>query len=237
MMRLVKNMLELCLAIFLVGCSSFQPELELGVYYKRDMHASITGLGDFKGVTTAPVSDHYEVVLEPKGDIEYIIIRSCDREDTYEHDQKKFLNIWKIGDNQFKYDYKPNFIEKNRICPLRIDSFDRGNKQHSWLFLDFEHPEYNLDYYAWCNGRIDSYHGVGACQMRAGLVAALQFEEEIQFAPVMDECPMPEKMIDKPYGYELVVALRECLYHFRDSLNNIGRITFIGYEGIKVEGK
>lgn len=221
----------------LVSCSSFQPELELGVYYKRDMNASITGLGDFKGVTTAPYANEYQVVLEPKGSVEYIIIRSCAREDSYEHDQKKFLNIFPIGENKFSYTYRPNFIERNRVCPLRIDSFDRSNRQHSWLFLDFEHPDYGLNYHVWCNGHRQGANGISACQVRSGLVQVLDFSEPVIFAPPQEHCSAPVKMDDNTNSYEIEVALRECLYTFKNQAEQYGRITFIGYEGIKIEGE
>ena len=221
----------------LFGCAEYKP-LTPGVYYKRDMAFSVTGIpgGEFQGVTVLPQRSEYEFTIEPKSDSpDLLIMRSCHREDSFEKSQKSFLFI-PIGDNKYKYTYKPVIgVETGRVCPLRGDAYheEKNNSQHSWLFCDFEAPQdgYTILAELTCNSVRDMTYGVAACQARVGLVQTIQFSEEIRWAK--PQPPACSPWIDKGGNrWELSVNSGECLYHAYNKNKDLFRITTIGFHGI-----
>lgn len=217
----------LCVGILLSGCSSVQQQLEPNVFYKRDTVIGVNGQ-EYEGVVVIPNAASYELTIKPKGDIDLMLIRSCHREASFE----KLSPGW-FGKNQFKYTYIPqNALETNRVCPLRIDIYESKKGRHSWAFLDFEHPQYQVQAMLSCNGKDQNIRGVGVCQAGEGLVQRLRFMEPIRFAPPMPEtCAKPKKVGD---AYEFEISKGECLYHFDTQDRRLGRVTFIGYEGVLV---
>ena len=219
-----------------ISCATSYKPLDPGTFYKRDMRYEVKGLGEFEGVAVLPEQKSYTFLIEPKDDDpDMLIVRSCHRDHDYEAEKKSFFFIPLPG-NKFQYNYTPiPGLETNRVCPLRGDAYheDKNNSQHSWFFVDFENPSMGYDIQARliCNSDYHNINGVAVCQVRSGLMQALEFNEEIRWAPVKpDHC---NQWVNKGnYRWELEVSMGECLYHGQNRKGKLFRITTIGFEGI-----
>lgn len=222
------------LLLLLTGCSTVYQDLKTDIFYKRDLEATINGVYH-KGISTLPLADNYDFVFEAPGEIEYMIIRTCHREEVYRPEDKKLLGFIKIGKKEVAYLYEPTQKERDELCPLRVDVFDSDTGQHSWMFNDFETPELTLGVDMVCNGKRFFKTSVAACQVRHGLVQVLRFMEPIRFAPPMpDICSVPLNLGDNEY--EINVAPEECVYYAENQKGDRMRITFVGYSGLLVRG-
>ena len=216
------------LLMLTISCAEYQ-QLEVDMYYKRDIGIKVNG-NSYEGVAVIPRADKYEITLEPKGDMDLILVRSCHREHSFEKKSKKFLWI-RIGSNSFQYTYEPNPKERERVCPLRIEVYEAVNGRHSWALLDFEHPDYQLKASIWCNGELKTFNGVSICQAKTGLIQSINFPEIIEFADPPKGCNLP-RYIDDTFEWEM--SKGECLYHIRSESGKLHRMTTIGYEGVLV---
>lgn len=183
---------------------------------------------------TIPKADSYNIKLESAGNMDMVLWRSCAREDSGSQKKPGFFIF--SGNNKTEYVYNPlPGLEDTGTCPLRIDVYEVEKGQHSWAFLEFEHPDYLLPFDLDCNGRKKTFSGVGTCQQKAGLLARVHFDEPIMFAPPEpDKCPTPKRIEKGVYKWE--VGTGECLYHFKTSAGLLGKFISIGYQGVLIRG-
>lgn len=223
----MRSVLLLILGI-VAGCSSVTQQLDPKLFYKRDIGIEINAK-TYEGVVVVPRAEKYDLVLTPKGDIDLILLRTCHREYTAE----KLSAGW-FKKDKFKYEYKPvPTLESDGVCPMRVDMYESDPGRHSWAFIDFEHPDYDLKAVLTCNGEISTINGVGVCQAKQTTIQRLRFTEPVQFAPPEPStCQAPKKKPDGAYEWE--VSLGECLYHARTREGRLARVTVIGYEGVLV---
>lgn len=220
--------LLLLLILALSGCASVNQSLDQNVFYKRDTGITVNG-SRYEGVVVIPHASRYDLIITPKGDIDLLLIQTCHREESYE----KVSSGW-FGKNQFRYTFEPRKgLEDTRVCPMRVEIYESKKGRHSWAFLDFENPKYQIQATLVCNGKDILMNGVGVCQSKFGLVQRLKFSEPVRFAPPFpSECKLPVKVGD---AYELQSpAPGECLYHFDTKSGRLGRFTLISYDGVLV---
>lgn len=223
----------------LVACSTTQyQKLEKDTFYRRDLSITVNKKS-FVGVVVIPKAESYAIDIKAVSDIDMALWRSCAREDSGNPEKPGWF-IFK-GSKDFNYQYTPNpGLEDTGTCPLRIDTFEKKNNQHAWAFLEFEHPDYVVSFEADCNGRRQTFNGVGACQHKAGLITRIHSDVELMFAPA-DPKSCPEVRRDATvksgkYVYRWEMGVGECLYHFKDVRNRRGKHIGIGYQGVLVRG-
>ena len=216
------------LLMLTISCAEYQ-QLEIDMYHKKDIGIKVNG-NSYEGVTVIPRADKYEITLEPKGDMDLILVRSCHREHSFEKKSKKFLWI-RIGSNSFQYTYEPSPKEKNSTCPLRVEVYESINGRHSWALLDFEHPDYKMEARILCNGEVKTFNGVSICQAKVGLIQSVEFPDIVDFADPPDGCMLP---VYKDGAFDWEMSKGECLYHIRNAKGELHRMTTIGYEGVLV---
>lgn len=216
--------------IVAVGCSTVTQQLDPNVFYRRDIGIEINGK-TYDGVVVVPKAAQYEIVINPKGDIDSLLLRTCHREFAGE----KLSPGW-FGSNKFRYTYVPvPDLEDRGACPMRVDSYEAKPGRHSWAFLDFTHPDYQLKATLICNGVISRMNGVGVCQAKHHTIQRLEFNEAVQFAPPKPVlCDMPHKAKDGAYEWE--ASAGECMYHIRNAAGDTARLTVVGYDGVLIRG-
>lgn len=204
---------------------------EPGVFYRRDIGIEVNGQA-YEGVVVVPFASKYDLILQPKGDLDMVLLRTCHREETVEKMQaKKFWRPSSSGKYLYSYTPIPD-LETDRVCPLRIDVYEAAAERHSWAHIDFEDPAYRLNAELACNGVTSLVRGVGACQAKEKTVQRLRFTEAVQFAPQEPSgCPAP---VFKDGAYEIPAYVGECLYHVRNRTGERLRLTTIGYQGVLV---
>jgi hypothetical protein len=218
---------------FMVSCSTNFQQLSKDVFYKRDL-PFIADNKQYSGTTVLPEQDKYSLVFQSYGDLTYLVIRTCHREDTFKPEAPSFLFI-KLNDKKVQYDYLPTEIEKREACPLRVDSYDAKEKQHAWMFVDFRTRALQVNGSMTCNGQLEQWESVAVCQARKGLVQQFKFPYEVSFAPPKPStCAWPVDMGDNTF--EITASPEECLYAVRNRQGEMGRITVIGYSGLLVRG-
>ena len=220
-----------CLLLTSCSTTAFQ-RLDTAVFYKRDIQIEVNGK-KYEGVTVIPQAKSYKIKLESEGDMDMLLWRSCAREDSGSHKRPGNFLFPKPNIVEYQYDPLPG-LEDQHTCPLRIDSYQVKNGQHSWAFLTFEHTQYQVKFTLDCNGRPIRYNGVGACQQKQGLLARVHFPLPTMIAPPSDGCPMPENLGNYTYKWE--VGAGECLYHFKTNDGKLGKFITIGYSGVLVRG-
>lgn len=215
----------------LAGCSTVHQPLEPGVFYKRDIGIEVNGRA-YEGVVVVPYASKYDLILEPKGDLDMVLLRTCHREETVEKMQaKKFWRSSSTG--KYLYNFEPiKGLETGRVCPLRIDVYEAAKERHSWAHVEFESPDYTIEYELACNGETKLVRGVGVCQAKKETVQRVKFLEPVQFAPVEPSgCSVPV-WVDN--AYEIEVYGGECLYQVRNRAGDMARLTTIGYGGVLI---
>ena len=120
-----------CLVLFfLSGCATVFQELEVGTLYRRDANVFINGQ-EHAGVVVVPQSStgKYDFIVEPKGSIDLLILRTCHREYVAEKIDTGFLGL---GGKKWKYTYYPMpGLEDIGFCPIRIDFFESAKEGRS----------------------------------------------------------------------------------------------------------
>lgn len=220
----------LLVALLLVGCASTEfQKLDEKLFYKRDIAVTING-HVYDGVVTVPRAPEYRMKIEAPGDMDMVLFKSCAREDSGTVAKPGFFKF--SSKRVIEYTYRPlEGLEDAMTCPLVIEAYDAKNNQHSWAFIDFLHPNYQVPFALDCNGRrSEPNEGVGICQQKMGLIAMARFGEPIRFATPHGDCPTPKKVGDYTYRWE--VGRGECLYNFDTKDGRVGKMTIIGYEGI-----
>lgn len=218
----------LALMLLVSGCASVSQQLDPGLFYKRDVTVGING-DEYEGVVTVPYAKSYQFTLQPRGEIDLMLIRTCHR--TYS--VEKVSSGW-FGKNKFAYSYTPiPGIEDTRTCPIRLDAYESSKEgRHSWALVDFENPMYKVQSTLTCDGAVRRVNGVGTCQAKKETVQRLAFTEPVRFAPPKpDSCNKP---IQRGSDYEFLVSLGECLYHYDTQDGRLGRLTIVGYDGVLV---
>lgn len=221
----------LCLTL-MVSCASTFQQLDPKLFYKRDVQIAVNGQ-TYEGVTTIPKASSYDITVSPKGGMDFVLISSCHREETFEKKTRRFL-WWRVGGNSWVYRYTPNpGLEEGRVCPLRVQVFESSQEQrHSWALITFEDPKnYKLQGHLDCNGRSLRVNGVGSCQAKRTTVQRIRWSLPTQ-SVTQERCNKPIAI--SPGEYEITATLGECLYHFRSQGGKIGRLTMVGYEGVLV---
>jgi hypothetical protein len=216
------------LCLLLSACSTYQT-LTPGIYYKRDIEVTINSKV-YEGVVVVPHAAQYEFKFSPKGDMDMIIIRSCQRTYAAEKQSGGFLGIGKR--KEFTYIYSPQFpIESDRVCPLRADAYESGSEaRHSWSFVDFESPNWQIKYRLKCSDKVIDVNGVGVCQEMIDTTQRVEFGEPVRFAPSSPGCSNP--VSKGSMAYEFKLSEGECLYVFDTQDGRLGRLTMIGYKGV-----
>lgn len=207
-----------------------QQPLSPDIFYKRDIELEINGQ-TYVGVTVVPHALSYSVNFIPPGNIDLMLIRSCHREYSVEKADTGW-SLFGSKKQKFNYKYVPiSGLEDKRVCPLRVDIYESEKGRQSWALLDFESPDYQIQYEVTCNGDVKRINGVGVCQAKEQTIQRLKFREPIRFAPSPVMCNEPKKVGDT---YEIKVAVGECLYHFDTQDGKLGRMTIVGYQGVLV---
>lgn len=217
----------LLVGLSMVGCQTMPQPLNPDLFYKRDLPITVNG-EDFAGAGVAGPAKRYEIEVNPNTNVDLLLIRSCHREESFEKSAGWFKK------NDFSYTYEPQKgLEDIRTCPLQIDALDAAKGQHAWAYLDFRHVSYEIEGELTCNGTISKFKGVGECQAKAGLTQRIRFAIPIRFAP-SEGCATPHKAVDGSGYYELETSVGECVYLFDSQDGKIGRIVFLGYQGVLV---
>ena len=227
----VKKTPLLLLLLLLTSCAGVQQTLEQDVFYKRDISIYLNG-NQYEGVTTAPYSKSYTLTLEPKGEFDLMLIRTCHREISVEKQNKGWFGSKK---NQFSYEYIPVVgLEDSRECPVRVEAYQSSKNQHGWALVEFENPKFTLPYSINCNGVYYSARGVFACQSKRESVQRLKFNEPVRFALPAEGCSPAIKVGD---FYEIKVSSGECPYAFDTRDGKVGRLLMVGFSGVLVRSE
>lgn len=233
----IAMILALLVVVGIVGCALFDTKQVINpeVYYKRDIALKVNGV-PYRGVGVVPWASSYEIVITTPGKIDFLSITSCARNHDYSDIAADTggggLFGWfkKKKDNEFLYTFTPHAVlEGNGDCPLIIEAFEKVNGRHSWAFLAFEYPFYQLEASVACNAENLGSRPVQACQSKAGLNTFIEFDKPVQWAPVDKSCAWPT---GGPQRFILAPSEGECTYTVRDVNNQYSRLFFIGYTGI-----
>jgi len=227
----------LFLVLLLCSCASTHQILDRKVFWKKDVGLTINGVY-FEGVATVPRAKKYHILIEPRGDVDLIIIKSCHGTFSAEKKTKKFLGI-RVGPRKFAWTYENlSPVEIERTCPLMIDVYESSQKaRHSWALIFFEDPNYKLKVDLLCNWMPRAtINGVGSCQAKADSYQRIVFKEDIRLVSPEPSDRGPCNSFKKvaPHSFDLKVSPGKCHYHFDTRDKRKAKITFVGFEGVPV---
>lgn len=198
--------------------------MDKNTFYQRDIK-----INNISGAGVITISPQMNIKFIAPEKIDLIVITTCHREMTQEN-LKKY---------DFTYNYTPNDIELNDVCPMYISTFDSKKGKNGWGYIDFQDKKTILEADIDCNGYAWHSYGVTVCQTRQGLVQRIKFNEptiagiSTTAKQTGEPCNQPVKIDEKTY--ELIPAKGFCVHAFLGmSSGKSHRITTIGYEDILV---
>lgn len=221
----------LLLLIVVMGCTSSQLQTQDPlVYYKNDLSFKFEG-DKYFGPTVLPYREEYELTFIGHDRIHFFIFTTCARQVVIEKNKKKHKII-----------YRPE-LEKGKVaCPAYVAAFSKSGR-HAQTVIMFEDPRYDLEATQTCNGSKSREKGVSICETKEGLLARLEFDEEVTQGaaikgsptrrPDVGACPKLPTKDNKTFNY--MVANRECYNIFIGKKSRKKYITLnIGHEQVAV---
>lgn len=175
--------LPLGLLFLISGCVTGTPEgMPLGtptlspdLFYARNIEFEISG-AKCRGTCVVARAPKYEIRIKSRGDLDFLLIRSCHREISRE----------KEGD-EFRFTYEPvPGVEDNRACPLSFVGVEKGKNRRALGWVGFQDPRRVLGASTKFNGKVAGSPGVSAVESGAGLIQRIEFD-----VPVEVEAPGP----------------------------------------------
>jgi len=253
-MRPYSSFILLVLLFLVSACASTPQTLKPGTEYQRDAVVEVNGR-ILRGVDVAPYAEKYALRIQTPGKIDLLQIATCARVDNftgYELEKEKsggFLGLNKKIEETSPYQLIPDpELEGGGLCPLIVEAIEREKGRNSWAFIAFEHPRFQLKAHGVCNGVPMLWNGVGACQSKRGVTQKIQFADPVQSAPAepvtlpgytkaehkCDPMLPVRDAANKVLYYEYDISLKECVYSFRNAVDERFQLYTIGYEGVLV---
>jgi hypothetical protein len=221
-----------------VGCATMQPPLDPKIYYKHDMVMNIDGT-DYLGVAVAPRSDHHKIVITSQEDMDLLQISSCAEDfDISNAIKNSGIGGWLFPKRSFTFNYSPNAVERQPGCLLKIQGLNKAEGRHSWAFIQWMDPKFNLPAIVSCNNAADfKTNGTTICQNLQHLIMRISFDTPVLLSSkVLDRCKLPDAATTDSLHWQFQVANRECIYEFMEQKEPFRRhvLTTVGYEAVPI---
>lgn len=226
------------ITVLFSGCATYpvsDPQKEAEQTYRKDLRFKADGK-EYEGVAVLPRKTAYEITLFPEGNIDRLIIQSCNREIIAD---KPKTDGWFNKSFMFKFLPLPG-MEDNRTCPIEIASLEEKKTRNGFAYIDFQdvREEISLQGHLKCNGEYSTPKGVGICQAAAGLRQSVFFQTQTLLESVDGDCDIMES--DDGYFWEWNMPRGKCIYYFvgRERHKNGKRLAFrlnsLGYTVVPV---
>lgn len=218
------------LFFLLVSCANVTQELNPDKFYKRDMDIKVNGYQG-EGVLVVPRASSYSFDINAAGKLDLFTFTTCHREQTKE---KAGERGWFRDKSRRRFVYKPAPLEaEGYACPVDLGGYEQKRGRHSWGFVDFEHPDFDLPAKVSCNGFYYNSRGVTACQAKVGLMQEIKFPEPV-LAPLENVCIVLEAKDDMTFRYKMPKG--RCTFRFltKSGKKRWHRMTTVGYESILI---
>lgn len=227
--QLTLRLILIGLAVFFsLSCQTFDvpnPQKEAEQVYRKDLEIEVDGK-TYYGVGVLPRKSNYKITIHPEGNIDRLIIQSCNREIVAD---KPEVKGW--FNHSYSFTYWPLVgLEDNRTCPIEIASLEEKKTRNGFGYLDFRdaRPEISLRSSIKCNGEYQNLEeGVGICQAPSGLRQQIFFQTQVLLEAVEPkECDVMESK--DGFFWEWNMAPRKCIYYFvaRQKHANGNRLAF-----------
>jgi hypothetical protein len=204
--------------VFNFVCGDYRRTLELDVN-------SMKGVGNL----VAPQAPSYNLKLKADMDLDFLVLKSCNREVIAEKNGSSFV-----------YNYSPlPGIEDNRACPVMITGVEKSTAKKVWGYLDFQDQRNLLPATVKCNGEMKRYGGVSVCQAKAGLIQRIEFDGEALGEALTDIHPDCALTQINPKTFEFKMARGLCYFKFVEKAapNRFHRLSSFGWDEILLEQK
>jgi len=234
------KLISLLFLFILTSCLLSQPnKLPENMVYKRDMAIEVNGhVGE--GTLVVPEAKSYSFLVESREQLDIFSMTSCNREWVKEKAwnvtirQRKFMG-WSrkiVSPRKIEFTYVPQGLEKEGVCPVWLEGYNKATKRKSRAFIDFRRAHEDLPATIYCNGEEVTAKGVGICETKVGLVQGIKFNQEMIVAPD-ERCEFSKSRGDY---FEIPLKKDECLYLFRTTSKPYKdfRLTTIGYDKIQI---
>lgn len=207
--------------VFFVSCATVpDSKTDPDLFYDRNVMMTVNGVTKL-GSVVVPVAADYKIKLKFPTQIDFLLIRTCHREEPK-----------KPKDNDFEFIFTPTPIEASRACPMKIIGVEKSRKHRAFGFIDREDPRYSLPIKTECNAKFESFNGVGQCTSGVPLIQKFIFENPVEVEIADKKCDTLKTLNKKEYEFQMVRG--DCSYYFYepDNKKRIGRVTTYGYDEI-----
>ena len=233
------------LAICLFGCSSVPVKQDPNVVYKKDIKFCVKDVACYDGIGVVPAMSEYPLEVSPteEDQIDRIVFNSCHRNKGFYPTSDElvplgfFKSFWqsvfgkKASRRGFEYLYKPMpGIENSAGCPLYIFILDTESESHAWAVMIPEDPEYQLKGTLICDGAVNNYNGVSACEGRVGTIQRIKFSQPVQARVRGDSC-QPVRYNQGFYDFD--IGKGACTYLFTTQSGQKHVMHTWGYSGLR----
>lgn len=186
------------------------------IYWKRDLEITI---GDFKatGTLVVPKKESYRVKVNPPGDKDLVVMKTCHRE----------VEAESVGYWDKLYFNPVQGLEDTGMCYLELAVFDQKGK-HAWAMVDIESNTFTLPHRVKCNGQDYNSNGTTICQSKEGLIQEITFPEPVSFS---DKAKCERLAQDGQEVIRFEMPNRECTYVVKGMRSGrLAKVSLIGYE-------
>lgn len=201
------------------GCSSLITQsFDPNIVYKHDVELTVNDTKG-QGLVLVHEAPSYQIKAETKSEFDYVILRTCHREDRLEQEG-----------SSFKYTYTPNTVELDKACHMTIHGFDKDNRMHSFGQIEINTHKRLLPATLDCNGIKRDFLGESVCMSADQLIQRITFPVPTIAKGIEARCdiPIPE---DKMH-YEFHMPTGKCVVMFQEVFLPVRahRLSMIGYQ-------
>lgn len=175
----VKTLLIFLASFVLIGCEhQAKNEISSDIYYDRLMRMEIDGV-QYTGAAVLPLKPKYQIKIRTPGDIDFLLVKSCQRREIYE--PKK---------SEFTFTFSPKPTEKAIPCPLEFEAMEKGKNRLTLGKVIIPTEGYELPGTLDCNEKPlqAMSHGVSYCESGAMYHQTLSFSAVVDFDIHLSHC-------------------------------------------------
>lgn len=176
---MIIRLLALVVGISLTACATAkQLTSKTPLYlYRADVSFS-TENKSVQGMISIPRTDPTQIRIDSPVTMDFVRISSCNRDNTFEKIGNRG-GWFSTSAKEFNYDYSPNEVEKEGLCPIYVQIFSE-KLLTAWGMINFRINE-KLKARVSCDGEEYTAEGLDSCQSMKGFEQGLRFDVPIKY--------------------------------------------------------
>jgi hypothetical protein len=198
--------------------------MDVNKLYPYELEMVVNGR-EVAGAVVVDKATSYNLKFIANVNTAYFFIANCHRTHRTPEIGGKGWGPWKKK-SAYNYEFFPNIIEIEDVCPMEVSAFDASGVQHAFGYLIFKNPKFDLNATITCSGMNRGSTGVSLCNEAVGLEQQIKFSEPVVHV-AQDGCTEMKDIGDNTFRYYM--PQRKCIYGFMNKEKRVHRHIAIGF--------